>query len=643
MRYLLAGLMLVLSGACSPSQDNAAAPEPAAPVASRDAVPRYSARQFFTTVSIRPVSSSGFAFSPDDARVLITSDASGVYNSVAVELTGGAQTALTSSASDGRSSDSYFPAEMRVLVTGDSGGDERYHLFVRELDGSLRDLTPGENVRAQFLGWADDAEALYVLTNERDPAQLDLYRYRTDDYGRTLLFENDEALNIAAVSGDGRWVAAMKTWSNDDRDLLLVDLQAPDHAALNITPGDEPVSHIVYGFTPDSRALIFGSNAGREFYAALRHDLLSGEQTPYLSADWDVAFVSFSSSGRYRVWGVNADARTRVQIDDLDRDTTLDELDVPPGDLAGVRFDRAERQLAFLLSSDTAPPNLYLAALDGKRVQRLTDAANPAIDESMLVSGELVRYPSYDGLEIPGILYRPREAAPAHPVPALVWVHGGPGGQSRLGYNPTIQHLVNHGYAVLAANHRGSSGYGKTFYHLDDRRHGEADLDDIVEAKGYLADLPWIDGARIGVAGGSYGGYMTAAALAFRPDVFDVGIDIFGVTNWVRTLSSIPEWWETQRASLYAELGDPATDADRLRRISPLFHAQNISRPLLVVQGANDPRVLRQESDELVAAVRRNGVPVDYLVFPDEGHGFSKRENRIAASEAMLRFLDEHL
>jgi dipeptidyl aminopeptidase/acylaminoacyl peptidase len=254
-----------------------------------------------------------------------------------------------------------------------------------------------------------------------------------------------------------------------------------------------------------------------------------------------------------------------------------------------------------------------------------------------------VRFTSYDGLEVPGILYRPREASAESPVPAIVWVHGGPGGQSRKGYRATVQHLVNHGYAVYAINNRGSSGYGKTFFHLDDQRHGEADLGDVVASRDFLAALDWIDGERIGIYGGSYGGYMVAAALAFKPDVFEAGVNVFGVTNWVRTLESIPAWWGPNRKALFDELGDPATDTERLRRISPLFHAANIKRPMLVVQGANDPRVLQVESDELVAAVRANDVPVEYVLFDDEGHGFRKRDNKIAASEAYLRFLDRHL
>src|SRR5205807_2142124 len=175
------------------------------------------------------------------------------------------------------------------------------------------------------------------------------------------------------------------------------------------------------------------------------------------------------------------------------------------------------------------------------------------------------------------------------------------------------------------------------------RKHVDVYLKDVVHCRRYLESLDWVDGKHIGIIGGSYGGYMVCAALAFEPEVFDAGVDIFGVTNWVRTLESIPPWWASFRDSLYAELGDPKTDRERLRRISPLFHAKNIRKPLLVVQGANDPRVLKVESDEMVEAVKANGVPVEYLVFADEGHGFRKKENRISAAEAYHRFLDRYL
>nr|WP_246341337.1 S9 family peptidase [Simiduia aestuariiviva] len=298
--------------------------------------------------------------------------------------------------------------------------------------------------------------------------------------------------------------------------------------------------------------------------------------------------------------------------------------------------------MAFYVNGDTSPSNLYAFEFDQPKARRLTNALSSSIDEAHLVASEVIRYPSTDDLKIPALQYKPKQASADNKVPGIIFIHGGPGGQTRKGYRPIIQHLVNHGYAMLGVNNRGSSGYGKTFFHLDDKRHGEKDLEDIVAAKHYLQSLPWIDPDNIIVMGGSYGGYLTMAALAYT-DEFQAGINIFGVTNWLRTLESIPPWWASFRESLYAELGDPATDAERLKRISPLFHADNVQVPVLVVQGANDPRVLQVESDEMVAAIEKNNVPVEYVLFPDEGHGFTKKANRITASEAYLNFLNTHV
>ncbi len=196
---------------------------------------------------------------------------------------------------------------------------------------------------------------------------------------------------------------------------------------------------------------------------------------------------------------------------------------------------------------------------------------------------------------------------------------------------------------VYAINNRGSSGYGKTFYKMDDRQHGESDLADCVASKEMLVATGYVDPDRIGIIGGSYGGYMVLAALTLAPDEFAVGVDLFGISNWIRTLESIPPWWESFRVALYTELGDPAEDRERLHRISPLFNAANITRPLMVLQGANDPRVLQVESDEIVEAARTNGVPVEYIVFEDEGHGFMKKENQMEGYKAILEFLDQYL
>jgi dipeptidyl aminopeptidase/acylaminoacyl peptidase len=627
-------LMIALAAAgCSKTEQ---------PAQQRVAEPaQYDAEAFFATTSYGLA--GGYAWSPDDKDLLVHADETGIFNAYALPASGGEKQALTSSTTDSTFAISWFPDDRRVLFSADQGGNELNHVFVREESGETRDLTPGEKVKAGFAGWSIDRRHFYVVSNERDAKTFDLYRYAVDDYARSLVFRNDEALSIEAVSPDGRYLALVKPRTSADSDVYLLDIQSKRAKPKLITEHEGNVQHSVYAFTRDSKQLVYSTDEHGEFTQAWTYDLASEQKAPLIKAEWDVVYVTFSESGRYRVSGTNEDARTVVRILDMQSGKEIKLPDLPPGDLTQIRFSRDENKVALLLSSDTSPSDVYTVDLNAQRSARLTQALNPQIKEADLVPSEIVRYKSFDGLEIPSVLYKPKVASADRKVPALVYVHGGPGGQSRTGYSAMIQHLVNHGYAVLAANNRGSSGYGKTFFHMDDKRHGEVDLQDIVYGKRYLASLEWVDAERIGIIGGSYGGYMVGAALAFEPEVFDVGINIFGVMNWVRTLSSIPPWWESFKEALYDEMGDPATDAERHRKISPLFHTKNIRVPLLVVQGANDPRVLQVESDEIVAAVKANDVPVEYVLFPDEGHGFTKRENRIKASNAYVAFLDQHL
>jgi dipeptidyl aminopeptidase/acylaminoacyl peptidase len=584
--------------------------------------------------------STGLAFSSDNKSLIIGSDKSGVFNAYLLPLDGGEATALTTSKDNAAFPATAFPNDARVLFTSDQGGNELDHVFVKQLDGSVRDLTPGSKVKADFLGWSADKRSFYVSTNERDAKTFDVYVYAADTYARKMAFENS-GYELGALSRDGRHLALVKPRTSADSNLFLVRLGS-NAAPKLITPHKGNVNYGVYEFTPDSRALVYSTNEQGEWSQAWTHDLTTGAKRLLLAADWDVMNVSFSPSGRYRVSALNADASTRLTITDQSG-RAVELKGVPAGDIGGVRFSSDESVLAFTVASDTSPADIFVADLQTGLARRLTKALNPAIDERRLVEASVARFKSYDGVEIPGILYRPRGATASNPVPAIVLVHGGPGGQSRRGYSAMVQHLVNNGYAVYAINNRGSSGYGKTFFHMDDKRHGDVDLKDVVASKAFLQAMDWVADDRIAIMGGSYGGYMVAAALAFEPQVFDAGINIFGVTNWVRTLDSIPAWWSSFREALYDEMGDPKTDAVRHRQISPLFHAKNIVKPMLVVQGANDPRVLQVESDELVAAVKANGVPVEYLLFPDEGHGFLRKQNRVQASEAYLRFLDTHL
>lgn len=486
-----------------------------------------------------------------------------------------------------------------------------------------------------------DSRSFFVGSNERDPRYFDVYEYAVDGFERELLYRNEEGLDFGGVSPDRRWIALVKPISTSDSDVYLLDRESGD--LLNLTAHEGFEQNFPAGFSPDGRTLLLTTDQGAEFAYLVAYDLARAERKELLRPEWDVMGADYSKSGEYLAVRINNDARTEIRVFRAATMAPVELPELPEAEISGVRFSDDDSTLAFYASSARSPRDLYVSAVGGGDIRRLSDTLNPEIDPEHLVAPEVVRFASYDGIEVPGLLYRPHGAGDEARAPAVISIHGGPGGQSRVGYSEGTQYLVNHGYAVYAINNRGSLGYGKTFYRLDDRRHGEADLDDVVASKAMLAATGWIDPERIGVMGGSYGGYLTLAALTFRPEEFACGVDLFGISNWVRTMESIPPWWESFKLALYQELGDPATDQERLRRISPLFHAQQIQRPLMVLQGANDPRVLKVESDEIVEAAKANGVPVEYLVFEDEGHGFQNKENRSEAWEAILRFLDRHL
>jgi dipeptidyl aminopeptidase/acylaminoacyl peptidase len=624
----------------SASAASSSAPPTAPPAAPAPAaVPRYTIEQFLATTIW-----SGAWFSPDGSELLVSGNPTGVFNAYVIPVAGGAPRQLTDSKVNAIQVAGWFPSGGRILYGSDQGGNEQTHLYVRDAGGATRDLTPGDKLKAQFEGWAPDDRTFFFSTNERDPHYFDLYEMSVDGYQRTLLFRNEGDFALGPISRDRRYVALVKQESSGDSDVYLYDRSTRQLRDLTTHRGD--VVNAPADFSPDSKSLYFTTDEGGEFTHLVRYELATGKRAEALHPDWDVTGAGFSRDGRYLVVSINRDAATEVRLFAMPGMRPVELPALPDADITGLRFSRDAKRLAFFAESSRSPRNLYtidLADLGHGAPRQLTRALSPEIDPAALVASGVVRFKSYDGLEVPGLLYQPKSATREHPAPALVWVHGGPGGQSRVGYNALIQFLVNHGYAVYAINNRGSDGYGKTFFHLADRKHGDADLGDCVAAKGMLAATGWVTPDRIGIIGGSYGGYMVLAALAFRPHEFAAGIDLFGVANWVRTLASIPPYWASQRKALYKLIGDPQADADYLRKISPLFHADQIERPLLVLQGEKDPRVLRQESDEIVAAARKRGTPVEYFIYPNEGHGFARKETQAKAYQAVLVFLDKYL
>ncbi|NTX11850.1 alpha/beta fold hydrolase [Myxococcus sp. CA056] len=606
-----------------------ALPRPKAPAK------RYTVEQFMQTTTV-----SGASFSSDEQRVLYSSDETGVFNVFSVPVKGGKPTQLTR-AKDASLAVGYFPTDDRILFTRDTSGQERPHLYVRALDGQEQDLTPGDKHRASFFGWSHDDTAFYVLTNERDERFLDLYRYDAKTYARTVLYAGDGEHVPAALSPDERWLALEKSRTLSDSDVYLFNVTTKERQHLTAHQG--PATWKAATFDPTSSALYLLTHEGSEFTRVERHELATGKRESVEAPAWDALSTTFSKRGAFRVTRVNEDGRTTLRVHDVKAGKPLALPGLPEGAISDVALSRGEKRMAFLVDGDRAPANLYVFDFATKKVTRLTDTLSRALDAKDLVESERVRFKSFDGLEIPALLYKPHPATAKARAPAIVFVHGGPGGQSSKGYSSFFQFLVHHGYVVLAVNNRGSEGYGKAFFAADDQQHGKAPLQDCVEAKKYLAGLPYVDGERVGILGPSYGGYMVLAALAFHPDVFAVGVDAFGITDWLSALRELPPHKTALREALYQELGNPETQEAMLRDISPLFHAEKIRKPLLIIQGAHDPRVPKARTDTFVESLRKNTTPLDYLVLPEDGHGFSGKKSEAETSLRILSFLEQHL
>ena len=604
---------------------------------------QYSIEQFMDIVQI-----TGGAFSSDESKILVSSKETGIFNAVEIDIQSGQQKHLTKSTDNAVFAYSYFPSDARVVYGSDQGGNEITHLYILNEDGSSLDLIKDSTAKAQFYGWSDNRKSMYYGSNSRDKRFFDLYKVALDEknegnvYPSVVTYKNDKGLNVSAISRNDRFIALSETVTTNNSNMYLLDTQTGNAKLISKHTGD--VQYDAQYFSIDGGTLFYLTNEGSEFAYLASYNLETGEKKKIEEAPWDIMEAYLSKNGKYRVVAINNDARTEIKIyDESNGGKQIAVPGLPEGDITGVNISDSEKLMSFYVSSSKAPSNLFVYNFETKEVKQLTDTMNKEIDGDDLVAGEVVRFKSFDGMEIPCLLYKPKGIKEGEKVPALLWIHGGPGGQTRLNYTPSLQHLVNHGYAVLAVNNRGSSGYGKTFFAADDRKHGNEDLKDCIESKKYLATLGYIDETKIGIYGGSYGGYMVMAALAFAPEEFKVGVNLFGVTNWLRTLKSIPPWWASFRDALYVEMGDPVKDSVALYNKSPLFHAEKITKPFIVLQGSNDPRVLQVESDEIVAAAKKNGVPVEYVIFKDEGHGFIKKENNIKASEEVLKFLDKYL
>ena len=596
---------------------------------------QYSIEQFYKNQKIY-----GGAFNNDEAKLLVSSNETGIFNVFEITIENGLKKQLTFSEKESFFSIDEVPNTNLILYTADKGGDENNHIYLLAKDGTSKDLTPGENVKANFGGWSEDKKSMFYYSNIRDTKYFDLYKMNLVDWKSKMIYKNEEGLNIEDVSHNENIFSISKSITTSEDKLFLMDHKKNKTTELS----EEPGSYSGSGFSNNDKYFYFITDVGKEFKYLVKYEIASGNKEVIYETNWDVMYSYLSKNEKYRIIGINEDGKTNLIIQDTKTSKNIDFPEISDGDIKGVSISESEKLMRLTVGTSKSTNNIYLYNFETKSLKQLTNTMSPDLDSKNLVSAEVVRFKSFDGLEIPAIYYKPLMATSQNKTPALVWVHGGPGGQSRVGYFALIQFLVNHGYAILAVNNRGSSGYGKSFYKMDDLNHGDKDLKDCIWGKKWLQEQNYIAKDKIGIIGGSYGGYMTMAAMTFTPDEFKVGVNIFGVTNWLRTLKSIPPHWESFKNALYTELGDPNTkDSVRLYEISPLFHAKNVKNPVMVLQGANDPRVLQAESDEIVAEIKKNNIPVKYVLFPDEGHGFRKKENEIKGYGQILTFLDKYL
>ncbi len=628
--YLLASLLAL--AACKSGSDKSTGTD----LAPRE-VPQYTIEQFYKSSNIY-----GGAISTDEKTMLVGSNESGIYNAYEIDLATGNKTPLTNSSSESVFIADYVPGTKNILYGSDKGGNENDHLFLRTSSGTIKDLTPWENSRSSFAGWSRDDSHGFMISNKRNPQFFDLYKMDTVSWNPVMIYQNDNGYDVQSISPNEKYLALVQTITTSSNNLYLADLETKKTTRVN--PEGSEANYSPLQFSLDNNTLYYLTDEGSEFQYIVKYDIPSGKKEKFYSTNWDVMYMNISHNEKYRIIGVNEDGRNKVYLFDHKTGKQIDFPAAGNADVVGVNISRNENKMRMTIGDGSAPNNIFIYDFNTKELKQLTNTLNPEIKPEDMVKPTVVKYKSFDGLEIPAIYYKPHQAGENNKVPAVVMVHGGPGGQARVGYFALVQYLVNHGYAVIDVNNRGSSGYGKSFFKMDNRNHGDKDLKDVVWAKKYLQTLPYIDTAKIGVMGGSYGGYMTLAALCFHPDEFKAGVDIFGVANWLRTLRSVPPYWESFKKALYEELGDPNTaDTVRLKAYSPLYNADKIRKPLMVLQGANDPRVLKVESDEIVEQVKKNNVPVDYVVFPDEGHGFVKKQNEIKGYGQIKEFLDKYL
>ena len=563
---------------------------------------------------------------------------------VFVEKIGSGQATRVTSAKERDIAGYAWKGDNRIVYIQDTGGDENFRLYAVGIDGSNpKDLTPFEKVRAQIIDRLErNPTEILVGLNKRVPQVFDVYRINVNTGEMQMIAENPGNYTGWATDWDGKLRIAIKT-DGVNSTLMFRNSEADKFAPVVTTSFKETLTPLL--FTPDNKQLYVATNIGRDKTAIVKYDVENKKEIEKVFEHPDVDVTNVLSSRKRRaILGVSyvTDKTSYYFIDKQRADLQKDLERRLPGyevRVAGSNLD--EDKCLVRTFSDRSLGAYYFYDLKTKDFRKLADVST-WLNEQDLVPMKPIKYQSRDGLTINGYLTLPK-GMPARNLPVIVNPHGGPWYRDAWGFNPEVQFLANRGYAVLQVNFRGSTGYGRKFWEASFKQWGKAMQDDITDGVQWLIKQGIADPKRIGIYGGSYGGYATLAGLVYTPDLYAVGVDYVGVSNLFTFIKAIPAYWKPYLETLYEMIGDPEKDKDLLTAASPVFHSEKIKVPLLIAQGANDPRVNKNESDQMVEALKARGIEVPYIVKANEGHGFSNEENRFDFYRAMEEFLGKHL
>jgi dipeptidyl aminopeptidase/acylaminoacyl peptidase len=607
------------------------------PAASADAAKLIPLRAFFKNPE-----KGGFQVSPDGARFSFIQPYERRLN-VFVQSRQGGQTVRVTSETERDIAGYFWKGSNRIVYLKDFKGDENFHLVSVDADGTnLVDLTPFDNVRAMIIDdRTDHDDEMLIALNKRTPEVFDVYRLDLKTKELALIAENPGNITGWFADHEGRIRIAVTADGVNTSLLHRADDKSPFKPVLT-TSFKESISPLIFSF--DNSKLYASSNINRDKSAIVLIDPASGkeERVVFEHPDVDVSLLSWSRKRkvithvRYTTW------KGQRTFFDLTMEAIFRDLErkLPGYEIGLASHDRDEKVYVVSAWNDRSVGVEYLYDVASQELTKLADLA-PWLDEQQLVKMLPITYRARDGLTINGYLTLPRGGGKN--LPLVVNPHGGPWARDSWGYNPEVQFLASRGYAVLQMNFRGSTGYGRKFWEMSFKQWGKAMQDDITDGVRHLINEGVADPKRVAIYGGSYGGYATLAGLTFTPELYACGIDYVGVSNLFTFLNTIPPYWKPHLDMWHEMVGHPEREKVLLEAASPVFHVDKIRVPLLIAQGAKDPRVNVNESDQMVAALKKRGVAVEYILKDNEGHGFHNEENRFEFYEAMERFLAEHM